>query len=520
MRQRGFGVRAPVVISSTISNNDVMSYDGMYQLATLQRGELNANKNGLVAETKTFAEQWTLDPTGNWTNFKQDPDGDGDWDLDQNRTHNKANEIATVAAASTHVAHDRSGNMTRAPKPSDWADHYHLEYDAWNRLVTVYDADETTLVAGYDYDGLGRRVIKETYTAGSLSEMRHHYYSRNWQVLEERVQQCYGSSGSASAPESLYPERQFVWGLRYVNDLVLRDRDTDTNGSLDERLYALQDPNWNVVAIANTSGTILKRFCYSAYGAPEYFTSDFSDSTAGYDWETLYCGYRYDYHTDSDVKWHIAGHRILLSHLGRWNRKDPIGYDAEDMDLYLYVGNGPVTHTDPFGLKKGDPGDKESIECYPNKDQKKAGTAVLTTPPDLDGDGKADYYYPGELKNSGYRLYCLSGTMGFYVRKEPNGPYVHRCPWDDGINNFKPGNGFWGSSEDPKTGNTIIYYYDPAKGTLVIEVWDKHPLDHKDAKIIRSETIIAPTKPTDIPRPEHVPPVKKTSQCPDAEVLG
>ncbi len=44
-----------------------MSYDGMYQLATLQRGELNANKNGLVAETKTFAEQWTLDPTGNWT---------------------------------------------------------------------------------------------------------------------------------------------------------------------------------------------------------------------------------------------------------------------------------------------------------------------------------------------------------------------------------------------------------------------------------------------------------------------
>ena len=100
--------------------------------------------------SKTFAEQWTLDPTGNWTNFKQDPDGDGDWDLDQNRTHNEANEVATIAAASTHVAHDVAGNMTRAPKPSDWADHYHLVYDAWNRLVTVYDADGTTLVAGYD----------------------------------------------------------------------------------------------------------------------------------------------------------------------------------------------------------------------------------------------------------------------------------------------------------------------------------------------------------------------------------
>ncbi len=141
-----------------------------------------------------------------------------------------------------------------------------------------------------------------------------------------------------------------MWGLRYVNDLILRDRDTDTNGSLDERLYALQDPNWNVVAIANTSGTILKRFCYSAYGAPKYFTSDFSDSTAGYDWETLYCGYRYDYHTDSDVKWHIAGHRILLSHLGRWNRRDPIGFIGGN-NLYQYCVDSPLTHSDPLGLK-------------------------------------------------------------------------------------------------------------------------------------------------------------------------
>ncbi|MCD4727050.1 MAG: hypothetical protein K8R46_05285, partial [Pirellulales bacterium] len=130
-------------------------------------------------------------------------------------------------------------------------------------------------------------------------------------------------------------------------DLVLRDRDTDSDGEFEERLYALQDPNWNVVAIANTSGTILKRFCYSAYGAPEYFTSDFSDSTAGYDWETLYCGYRYDYHVDSDVKWHIAGHRILLSHLGRWNRRDPI---AATVNPYRYCGNKPVNAIDPLGL--------------------------------------------------------------------------------------------------------------------------------------------------------------------------
>ena len=31
------------------------------------------------------------------------------------------------------------------------------------------------------------------------------------------------------------PERQFVWGLRYVDDIVERDRDTNGNGTLDER---------------------------------------------------------------------------------------------------------------------------------------------------------------------------------------------------------------------------------------------------------------------------------------------
>ncbi len=45
------------------------------------------------------------------------------------------------------------------------------------------------------------------------------------------------------------PNRQYVWGERYIDDLILRDRDTTGDGTLDERLYALQDANWNVVAV-------------------------------------------------------------------------------------------------------------------------------------------------------------------------------------------------------------------------------------------------------------------------------
>ena len=142
-----------------------------------------------------------------------------------------------------------------APVPGGWSSHYHLVYDAWNRLVTVLAADNATLVAGYEYDGLNRRIVKEVYDGGSLDEVRHYYYNSQWQVLEERVEAMTGSFGGG-VPEDA--DVQYVWGLRHIDDLILRDRDTSVprNGILNQRLNALQDANWNVVALANSGGNI------------------------------------------------------------------------------------------------------------------------------------------------------------------------------------------------------------------------------------------------------------------------
>ena len=54
-----------------------------------------------------------------------------------------------------------------------------------------------------------------------------------------------------------YAERQFVWGMRFVDDLVWRDRDADGDGShtLEERLDVLND-YFHVTALANTSGVV------------------------------------------------------------------------------------------------------------------------------------------------------------------------------------------------------------------------------------------------------------------------
>ncbi|MCD4728659.1 MAG: hypothetical protein K8R46_13420 [Pirellulales bacterium] len=358
-------------------------YDGMYQLVALRRGQLTAAEDALVAGSEEFAEQWTLDQLGNWSNVKSDGDGDGDWELDQNRAHNKANEIVTIAGDSDEIAHDAAGNMIRAPKPDNWNDHYHFIYDAWNRLVEAQTSDEQYPLAIFEYDGLNRRIVKWTYDESHyMTDCRHYYYSDKWQVLEERVDQYTGEgpysgsgipsyigySGSAyysgsgisgsGVPQYFRVDRQFVWGLRYVDDLILRDRDADNNtgtgnygktaSGLEERLYALQDPNWNVVAIANTSGVTQERYCYTAYGKPSFLTSAFAvrnPNVSSYSWDTLYTGRQHD----PETGFYHSRMRPLGASLGRFLGRDPI---RDDDNPYRYVRNNPAIYTDPTGLDR------------------------------------------------------------------------------------------------------------------------------------------------------------------------
>ena len=104
-----------------------------------------------------------------------------------------------------------------------------------------------------------------------------------WQVIEEHV----GASSN--------PERQFVWGLRYVDDIVERDGDTNGNGTLDERMYGLQDGNWSVTATVPSTGTVYERYWYSAYGRLITLTASFGDQAASaIAWDVTFCGYRDD----------------------------------------------------------------------------------------------------------------------------------------------------------------------------------------------------------------------------------
>ncbi|MEZ6032063.1 MAG: RHS repeat-associated core domain-containing protein [Planctomycetaceae bacterium] len=323
----------PVAAAATVNQDEFYGYDGLNRLKAADRGDLNGGKT--LISTLTFGQDWDLDQLGNWPNFTEDTDGNGTNDLDQDRSHNDANEITDIDSSSNHVAHDAAGNMTKVPKPDSWSAHYNLTWDAWNRLVKVVDGANT--VAEYQYDGSNRRIVKQLYSGGSLSQTRHIYLSSQNQVLEERVD----SSTSA--------DRQFTWGTRYVDDLVLRTRDSDADGSLDETLYGLQDSNWNITALADTSGAVVERFVYNAYGQSTVQDANFtvdSDGISDVAWEYRFTSVEYD--SETGLQYYRA--RYYHDTLGRFIGRDPLGFvDGGNLYANYFTPNA----TDPFGEQIG-----------------------------------------------------------------------------------------------------------------------------------------------------------------------
>jgi RHS repeat-associated protein len=142
--------------------------------------------------------------------------------------------------------------------------------------------------------------------------------------------------------------KRYVWSPVYVDAMVLRERDTDGNGSLDERLWVQQDANWNVTALVNGSGAVVERYAYDPYGSVTIYDANYSTvrTTSSYGWTQGFQGMMFDAVAglnEADRRWYSPA-------LMRWVAVDPSGL-GPDVNDYRFVGNNPSNLTDPSGLK-------------------------------------------------------------------------------------------------------------------------------------------------------------------------
>jgi RHS repeat-associated protein len=316
--------------SSTTGDNNT-AYDPLNRLTTFRRGSLTSSgNNGSSLDTITsgnlntttsvgHTDSWNLDALGNWSSSA--PNGSSSTDA-----FNSKNEETTNGSHT--LTFDANGNMTTDEQGQQYV------FDAWNHPVQIKNSGGTTIET-FSNDATGH-VIIENNGAGD----DHWYYSDTGQVVEEKYSSSYD---------------QFVWGLGYINDLILRDRNADGNGAtgdlgltgsgLEERYYAQHDASWSTISITGQTGTLVYRYVYDPYGSvvsldPSTWTYSGPGTTY---WLYLFQGMRVDgtmYFSQS--RWYDPA-------LGRWNRQDPAGY-VDGMNLYKAYSDNAATKVDYSGL--------------------------------------------------------------------------------------------------------------------------------------------------------------------------
>jgi RHS repeat-associated protein len=284
------------------------TYDSIDRLASATRAD-------------DFDQSWTLDGLGNFAEF--DDDGES-----QTRTANGVNEITGITGGWISPSYDAAGNMISGPKPGDETTRVHYVYDAWNRLVKVYDddsGDPGDLIAEYEYDGTNRRIEKEVTGASHA----HYYFNHDWQLLEERF---------VDEQDELLASNQYVWSARYIDAPIIRFHD-------DNIRYYTADANYNVTAtIDSPTAEVVDRYVYTAYGRATVYDDHWTNPAAPTTDGPLYCGYFFD----AESGLYQVRNRYYDAGLSTFISRDPVSA-GDDFNLYRYVGGNPIVFVDPTG---------------------------------------------------------------------------------------------------------------------------------------------------------------------------